>query len=67
MSVKTVLVDLLEWRGLTQSQLAKGLGITKGKISLIVNGKANPNKSEEAKLEEYFDQPISQLLESMEA
>ena len=34
MSVKTVLVDLLEWRGLTQSQLAKGLGIQKGKLRI---------------------------------
>lgn len=53
-------------RGLTQEELAKVLGISRGYISLIEAQKEKPGKFLALEMERYFNEPIERLLQKVE-
>jgi HTH-type transcriptional regulator / antitoxin HigA len=56
------LQHLMEGRGLNQVELGEALGLSKGHISAIVNGKREINKAQAKKLGEFFNVSASAFI-----
>jgi HTH-type transcriptional regulator / antitoxin HigA len=56
------LQHLMEGRGLKQVELGEALGLSKGHISAIVNGKREISKAQAKKLGEFFNVSVSAFI-----
>jgi len=56
------LQNLMEGRGLKQVELGEALGLSKGHISAIVNGKREISKAQAKKLGEFFNVSVSAFI-----
>jgi len=59
--VKNRLRELREWKGLTQEDLAKALGVTRQTIIAIEKGKYNPSLELAFKMARFFNVKIEDI------
>ena len=58
----TLLENILRLNSLTQAEVCRQVDIPECRFSLLMNRKAKPYKTEQAKLEKWFETDIHQLL-----